>query len=599
MARKLILINIFLSILLITLGGYVHNTGSSLACPDWPLCFGQIMPKMEGGVLIEHSHRLLASLVGFISILIVFFTRRNYPQKKKAQFFSWIVLALVIFQGVLGGLTVIYKLPSWISTTHLATSMIYISSLVYLLHITDLKSYEDLKGSVLNLNLKTIAIISTAILYIQIVLGALMRHLGLGGACGMGDENIIKCFDVVEFEKFWIPVSSQAQIHMTHRVLAVVVTILIVTIALKLINAMKAIKNSKDASLVRRLSLGAVSIVFIQVYLGIKTVSTGIDPMITTTHLTGATLLLIIMVKINLHLRRLELNIYNKISPSFISDLIDLTKPRLSALVILTATLGLFMAPGEITFFNGLISILATSALVAGACTINCYVEKDIDKLMTRTKNRPLPGGRLDSKVSLYIGIALIFVTLPLLYIYANLLTMILGIIATIFYIFIYTPMKLKSTWALFMGAIPGAMPPLMGWTTVTNNLDQMGLVLFGLLFIWQLPHFLAISIFHKEDYDNAGIQIVPTLEGIGPTKIRIYLYTLMLFAVVFLPLSINSLSKGYLWPALIVSGLFLILTFMGLIYNTDALNKKWAKNYFWGTLIYLPSILVIMLFFK
>jgi protoheme IX farnesyltransferase len=421
----------------------------------------------------------------------------------------------------------------------------------------------------------------------------------LGGACGMGSENQVRCFDVIEFENFWIPVSSQAQIHMTHRFLAIIVGILVTMTFLSILSGLSKIKNSKDASILNRLATGAFIIVLFQIYLGMKTVSSAIDPMVTTLHLTGASLLLIIMVKINLHIRRLELNLFTKISPSFIDDLIDLTKPRLSALVIATATLGQLMAPGEITFFKGLISILATSLLVAGACTINCYVERDIDKLMRRTKNRPLPDGRLNNSISLYLGVFLIAITLPTLYFIANPLTMILGLIATVFYIFIYTPMKLKSTWALFMGAIPGAMPPLMGWTTVTNNLDQMGLILFGLLFIWQLPHFLAISIFHKEDYDNAGIQIVPTSEGVGPTKLRIYLYTLMLFAVVFTPLTINTLSKDYFWPAAILSGSFFILTAMGLLYKTDALNRRWAKNYFWGTLIYLPSIMLIMLFFK
>ena len=128
--RLLVLINIFFTLCLITLGGYVHNTGASLACPDWRLCYGQVMPVMTGGVLIEHSHRMLGSLVGFVSILILFFSRKQFGKKSRVVKFTWIALAMVILQGLLGGLTVIYKLPTLVSTSHLSLSMIYLSTLV-------------------------------------------------------------------------------------------------------------------------------------------------------------------------------------------------------------------------------------------------------------------------------------------------------------------------------------------------------------------------------------------------------------------------------------------------------------------------------------
>ena len=190
------------------------------------------------------------------------------------------------------------------------------------------------------------------------------------------------------------------------------------------------------------------------------------------------------------------------------ADLFSLTKPRLSSLVIFTSALGMFLAPGEISFWKALISVAATSGLVGGACVINCWMERDIDGLMERTKNRPLPSGRLNPAIALALGLTLIIVCLFTILFVSNPLTATLGLIATVTYVFLYTPMKKKTSWALFAGAIPGAIPPLMGWTSVTNSIGDLGIVLFAILFVWQLPHFLSISMYHARDYNKADFKI-------------------------------------------------------------------------------------------
>jgi protoheme IX farnesyltransferase len=237
-------------------------------------------------------------------------------------------------------------------------------------------------------------------------------------------------------------------------------------------------------------------------------------------------------------------NSLSKIRLDYLSDLLSLTKPRLSSLVIFTSALGVFLAPGEISFLQGFISIAATAGLVGGACVINCFMEKEIDAKMERTKNRPLPSGRISSESALTFGISLIVSCLLALFFLVNFLTGFLGLVAAVIYISLYTPLKTKTSWALFAGAIPGAIPPLMGWTTVTNSFGALGLIIFSILFVWQLPHFLSISIYHAEDYNNADIKTFPAHIGFRATSHRITIYTFILMLVSVAPAFIGSVTE-------------------------------------------------------
>jgi protoheme IX farnesyltransferase len=283
-----------------------------------------------------------------------------------------------------------------------------------------------------------------------------------------------------------------------------------------------------------------------------------------------------------------------------IFDLFSLTKPRLSSLVIFTCALGLFLAPGEISMWRAILSVGATSGLVAGACMINCWMEKDIDALMERTKNRPLPSGRLNPILAVSVGVSLVFLCLVLLYSFINPLTGTLGLIATLTYVFLYTPMKKISSWALFAGAIPGAIPPLMGWTTMTNSIGDLGIVLFAILFIWQLPHFLSISMYHAKDYNNANFKIFPTQIGIRKTIHHISIYTLGLLLVSLVPYYMGVSNSSYRNFMFFLGGGFLLLALMG--YQKKENSNEllvWSRHYFYASLIYLPCVFLALIFFK
>src|SRR5579871_310059 len=194
-------------------------------------------------------------------------------------------------------------------------------------------------------------------------------------------------------------------------------------------------------------------------------------------------------------------------------DLVALTKPRITALVLLTGAVGTCLAPGHAPAAKRLLALAGTALIVGAANALNMWWERDVDALMSRTRNRPLPAGRMSPDVALAFGLALAVVSAPMLFL-VNVVTGLLGLVALASYVLVYTPLKRSTHWALLVGAVPGAMPPLLGWTATTGSIGLGGALLFVVLFLWQVPHFAAISIFRAGEYARAGLQVVSVQHG-------------------------------------------------------------------------------------
>jgi protoheme IX farnesyltransferase len=599
--KNLSFIAIISTFLLLMLGGFVHNTQSSLACPDWPLCYGQFFPKMEGGVLFEHSHRLLATLVGLFTILLAYFA--SVDKNKSATHLhifkmSALALFLVIIQGILGGITVIYRLPTIVSTSHLSLSMIYFSLLIYINHqsvrilkpafkVTFTKKWDP--------NIRHGILLATVLLFSQIVLGAFMRHSGAGISCGLGATNSVLCMDVSTWIISWWPTAPQAQLHMIHRLYAIFVSLFII------IFSIRSYFYFKEISRLKILSLLPVILIIFQVLMGVYAVALNLVPIPTTLHLAGAALSLAALWKLNLMIQEVEISLAPDNIHSIFSDLLDLTKPRLSLLVMTTVLGGMLVAPGHIYFFKALLAFILVGLVVAGAAALNCYIERDIDAKMQRTKDRPLPAKRMKPQTALIFGSVLLAISLPSLFVLINVPTGLLALIAAVIYLYAYTPLKKKSELAVYVGAIPGAIPPLLGWTTVTGQIDAMALSLFAILFIWQLPHFLAISIYHAEDYGAADLKVYPNQQGLPLTIYAIFFLTIALFGAALMPSYLASVSVIYTRAAIVLSSAFLLIAAKGpMLARTNLSGQKlWAKNYFYGSIFYLPLLLAALIFFK
>ncbi len=277
------------------------------------------------------------------------------------------------------------------------------------------------------------------------------------------------------------------------------------------------------------------------------------------------------------------------------SDIIILMKPRVTALVIMTTAGGFWMGRSgghALDPMKALGTLLGTTLLVGAANSMNMYLERDLDRLMERTANRPLPSGRMSPDFVLTFGVVLCLISIIILGFFANTLTALLGLIAFVSYVFFYTPLKQRTTFALLVGAVPGAMPPLMGWTAATGEVSLPGLILFLILFLWQVPHFQAIALFHKDEYGKAGLKILPLEQGDEATKHAMIRYLFGLVAVSLYPVAFGVAGMAYFWVAALLGGVFFAWGLWGLRKNSGV---AWAKSFFLFSIIYLPLLLAVL----
>ena len=280
-------------------------------------------------------------------------------------------------------------------------------------------------------------------------------------------------------------------------------------------------------------------------------------------------------------------------------DLVRLCKPRVTVMVIVTALGGMWLASrltgASVTLERALAALTGITLIVGAANALNMYIERDVDGLMERTKNRPLPSGRLAPAVALWFGLALGALSIPLLGLAVNWLTAGLAGLSLALYVLAYTPLKRVSPIALLIGAVPGAAPPLLGWTSATGTVDAAGVALFAVLFFWQLPHFLAIATFRCEEYERAGIRVLPAVRGQRATRIQAVLFTvaLLVSSLVLVPLGVDG--PVYLINAVVLGGFFLAVSVYGLP-SRQPTPMRWARSVFAVSLVYLPLMIAAMM---
>lgn len=283
-----------------------------------------------------------------------------------------------------------------------------------------------------------------------------------------------------------------------------------------------------------------------------------------------------------------------------VRDLIALAKPRITLMVVITAAGGLFLT-SRVGHMDGpgpnattvLCTLLGMSLIVSGANALNMYIERDVDRRMDRTKNRPLPAGRLSPRVALWFGVILSVLSVPVLALGTNTLTALLAVLANLLYVLAYTPLKQHSQYALHVGAIPGAIPPLLGWTAGTGRIDAAGIVLFAILFLWQIPHFVAIALFRKVDYARAGIVVTPNVTGELASRHTIIRWIFAVVAASLLVVPLGIAGHGYLIAATIFGAIFFTWGCYGLREGT---GKRWAKSLFGISILYLVLLFAALM---
>jgi len=276
-----------------------------------------------------------------------------------------------------------------------------------------------------------------------------------------------------------------------------------------------------------------------------------------------------------------------------LTDYIELTKPRLSLMSIITALLGYFAAAPDknLPVFFGL--TIGTTMAAAGAAILNQWYERKQDGLMERTAQRPLPRGVIQPRTALILGTLLSIVGVAILFVWTHTATAWLGLATVVIYIAVYTPLKRVTPLSTEIGALPGAIPPLMGWVAAEGTVTTLGWVLFGILLTWQMPHFMAISWMYREDYQRGGFRML-VLANNGAVKISYsaIIYTILLIAVTLVPLALSITGPIYSVGATILS------TFIGLRawqFFKATQKDQAARNLFFASIIHLPLLFAVL----
>lgn len=557
------------TIVLLMVGAQLQVLKGALVCPDWPLCFGEFLPLYMTPAFYESLHRFLAGLVLMGSFI---WGLKGVGSKR------WLPFFLVILQSLLGLATFMYKLPTVTTILHLIFSLLFIASLE---GTHPLKFDETLKEK-WNPKLKDVTGSFLFLLLFQFVLGGILRKSSLLASCE-SSMDFLACWQ----KQAEIPLAGS--LSLIHRTLGLLTT---VTGLFVFGYLAKHLVRWRLAAI-----LGGI-LMIAQIFLGLQMGRSSARSMILA-HFAIALASFCILLFLQVRLRRYEFHFFGKAVPTYYNDILDLFKPKLTILVVITVLGGVVLTDFKLNLIYLLISLVGIYLQAAGSLALNCYLERDLDKLMERTKDRPLPAGRLHPMVAVYWGWGLIIFGSVIVALSSNLLTAGLGLFAALSYLYLYTPMKTRSPYALYVGAVPGALPTLMGYTVVMDSLRGIGYFLFGILFLWQIPHFMAISQYRKNEYGMAHFKTFAQTHSFSFLRANIIFYSLLMLAFSLLPYVWHWRGEAYLWTSITIGVILFFISLLGINKSEESTRNEWARIYFFATLFYLPLQLITLIILR
>jgi len=579
---------------LVSLGGTVRVKNAGLSCPDWPLCYGKVFAFPDVGALLEEAHRYTASIVSALIVALVICALIWARKERQVLIPALIAPVLLAVQIVLGGLTVLWKLPPTIITAHLGTALAIFATVITIAVMAG-KAAPNKEHPDKTRKFALLAMTNALFVY----------GLMLSGSYVVGSGASLACpgWPLCGTPPAWAVTYHLADINVLHRYIATFVGLVLIW------TVVSGWRRRKVAPGQAWIALAAGILFVVQAAVGGLVVLLRRPDLIAALHLALATsvwgLLVILAVLAARQLRAAprgsDLEKLEEAEPKkernlvgqTIASYVDLMKPHVTVLLLGTTAAAMAIAAGGLPPLGRMLATLLGGAMAAGSANcINCYIDRDIDQIMGRTQRRSLPSGRVQPAHALIFGIALGTGAFIVLTAFVNLLSATLACSAILFYVFIYTLwLKRSSVQNIVIGGAAGAVPVLVGWAAVTNTITLPAIWLFAIIFYWTPPHFWALSLLIQKDYEKAHIPMLPVVMGEAETRKQIFLYSLLLLAVTLVLFGIHAMGYLYLVVAVMLGG---ILVYMSVRLMQDR-SKRWARTLFWYSNCYLAAIFATM----
>ncbi len=590
--RRIAWVTVGFTYFLIALGGTVRVSNSGLSCPDWPLCFGRPYAPPEIHALLEEAHRYTASIVSVLVIALAISALIWARKEQQVLIPALMAPFFLVIQIVLGGLTVLWKLPPTIITAHLGTALA-IFAMVITVAVMSGKAKPSKEHPAKTRKFVRLATTNALLVY----------GLMLSGSYVVGSGATLACpgWPLCGTAPQWAVQYHLADVNSFHRLVATFVGLVLIW---TLISAWRRRSVAPGQAWV---ALVAGVLFVAQAGVGGLVVLLKRPEFIAGMHLALATAvwgsLVLLAVLVARQLRaaprgaELEelLEEKKEVGPTrqTISSYVDLMKPHVTVLLLGTTVAAMAIAEKGLPPLGLVIATLVGGAMAAGSANcINCYIDRDIDQIMGRTQRRSIPTGRVQPAQALIFGITLGVGAFIILTVFVNLLSAALACSAILFYVFVYTLwLKRSSAQNIVIGGAAGAVPVLVGWAAVTHSVTLPAIWLFAIIFYWTPPHFWALSLLIQKDYEKASIPMMPVVMGERETRKQIFLYSLLLLAVTLILFAMRAMGYFYLLVAIVLGG---ILLYIAIRLLRDQ-SKKWARTLFWYSNCYLALIFAAM----
>ena len=551
---KLSLVTTVLTFLAVTAGGLVRATGSGLGCPGWPKCYGRWIPPANAHSVIEMSHRYLVSFSIYAAVAVLVSILIWHRRERFVFALGLPIVPLFIAQAALGAYVVGRELVWWSVVAHLALAMVLMATLIVLtVHLsagppephTD-RSFERL------------LIGAATATYVLLLLGSTVT--GKGAGLAYRDWPLMNGTAFPSNISHLLPA-----LQFSHRIVAALVSILA---AVVVVRAWRT-----GPGVIRRLGVLLGTLFGVEVLIGGVNVFSRLHSASVTTHLALGAAIFGTLVALFAMARRTQSSASLRIADAYavedpqrtmpvkekVGAYPALTKPRIIELLLVTTVPTMVVADRGVPSGWLILATLVGGTLAAGgANALNMYIDRDIDRLMERTKGRPLVTGVIQPTNAFVFALVLEAIAFVELWLLVNPLSAVLAVSATAFYVFVYTMwLKRTSRQNIVIGGAAGAVPVLVGWSAVTGSLGLAPLVLFSIIFYWTPPHFWALAIRYRDDYAKAEVPMLPVVETLKGTARKILLYTLILWAATLLFYDVGGMGDIYLAAAFVLGGVF------------------------------------------